>query len=35
VTTIEFGTEAIALDATDDGTFVYSTMANPDEIEIT
>jgi hypothetical protein len=29
------GIVAIALDATDDGTFVYSTMANPDEIEIT
>jgi hypothetical protein len=33
--TTEFGTVQTALDATDDGTFVYSTTANPDVIEIT
>jgi hypothetical protein len=33
--TIEFETVQIALDATVDGTLVYSTTTNPDEIEIT
>jgi hypothetical protein len=32
---VDLATVTIALDATDVGTFVYSTMANPDEIVIT
>jgi hypothetical protein len=34
-TKAELGIEAIALDATDDGTLVYSTTANPLEMMIT
>jgi hypothetical protein len=34
-TTEKLGTEAIALDGTDVGTLVYSTIANPDEIVMT
>jgi hypothetical protein len=32
---VDDGTVKTTLDGTDDGTLVYSTMANPDEIEIT